>query len=349
MKKYYLIAAFACLTGTVCSQNHNIHIDTKNGEKTFSTKEIRRITFEARKNDIPQKQTGTLSEKLSEYPAEYNEETENRGKVVRMKYETKAYDTGTKVTKYALVYLPYGYDPEDIKRYNVFYMMHGRGDRVDTYLKAPGGTSELKRALDHMIEDGEIEPLIVVTPTFYLPDRYGDNELNKATANFPKELTEDLMPTVARNYRTFATGTDKETFEATRSHRAFGGFSAGAATNWNVFAENIKYFREFIPMSGAMNLMGGSSTEDVATYLADIVRKSGYGSQDFYINAMTGTADFARSGLAAQVEAMGKQKEFTVSADRSKGNIYYRELEGGEHDYAATIVYIYNALLNMFK
>lgn len=349
MKKSVLTIIFPCLTSMVLAQSYTMNIKAKDAVKSMPTENISNIRFEVKSYDTPPASESVLSDQINPYPERFGEEAGNRGKVVRMKYETKAYDTQETITKYALVYLPYGYDPDGIRRYNVFYMMHGMGDRFDTYLKAPGSTSELKRALDHMIQDGEIEPLIVVTPSFYIPDRYEQAEVYGGTANFPKELIEDLMPAVAKNYRTYATGTDPETFEATRSHRAFGGFSAGSVTCWNVFAEDFRYIREFVPMSGAQNLFNSGTADEIAARMAEIVTKNGYGPDDFYINAMSGSEDYAKGGLSAQIEAMSRQEMFTADKDKSKGNIYYREFSGGKHDYSATIVYIYNALINLFR
>ena len=70
--------------------------------------------------------------------------------------------------KHALVYLPAGYD-EGNEVYNILYFMHGGGGSPELYFTA-GGQSSLSNLLDHMIEDGLIEPLIVVAPSFYPPD-----------------------------------------------------------------------------------------------------------------------------------------------------------------------------------
>ena len=77
-------------------------------------------------------------------------------------YDTKAYATDERdVKKTAYVYLPYGYSEE--KEYNILYLMHGTGDDEKYWLKT---NPYNKTMLDNMIADGDIEPLIVVTPTF---------------------------------------------------------------------------------------------------------------------------------------------------------------------------------------
>ena len=328
-------------------QTHEMNIEYRDGSNR--TVPVSSITFEKHTWTEGKELTAKLSENILPYPERFNVEAEKRGKVVRMDYDTRAYNTGETITKSALVYLPYGYDPNDIRRYNVFYMMHGMGDRFDTYLKAPGSTSELKRALDHLIQDGEIEPLIVVTPSFYIPEKYDQSEVWAGVANFPKELIYDLMPAVASSYRTYATATDPSTFEQTRSHRAFGGFSAGSVTCWNVFNEDFRYFREYVPMSGAMNLFTSSTTDGLSSALASMVDACGYGQHDFYINAISGSEDYDKSGLASQITTMGNHSMFTIDKDKSTGNICYREFAGGKHDYSATVVYIYNSLLSLFR
>ena len=92
----------------------------------------------------------------------------------------------------------YGYDPE--KQYNILYLMHGTGDNEDYWLLAH---PENKTMLDQMIEQQVIEPLIVVTPTFYVEDDCKDG-LDPLTYSFAKELRNDLMPAVEAQYSTYA-------------------------------------------------------------------------------------------------------------------------------------------------
>ena len=94
-------------------------------------------------------------------------------------------------------------------------------------------------------------------------------------------------------------------------------------------------------------MSGGGSTS--ASSLATVVNKAGLGEHDFYINAMSGSDDYAASGLSSQISQMAKQSPFILSRNREEGNIYYREWPGGQHDYRACITYVYNALYNLFK
>ena len=70
--------------------------------------------------------------------------------------------------------------------------MHGTGDDEKYWLKT---NPYNKTMLDNMIADGDIEPLIVVTPTFYVEDDCAD-DLDQLTYSFAKELRNDLMPEI---------------------------------------------------------------------------------------------------------------------------------------------------------
>jgi enterochelin esterase-like enzyme len=145
------------------------------------------------------------------------------------------------VTKRALVYLPYGYD--ESRKYNILYLMHGTGDDENYWLQTHAYN---KIMLDRMIAAGEIEPLIVVTPTFYVEDDGKDSSLDILTFSFREELRNDLMPAVESKYATWAETADDAGFAASREHRAFAGLSRGAVTTANsVLCGSLDYFSSF--------------------------------------------------------------------------------------------------------
>ena len=163
-------------------------------------------------------------------PAKFDTgEIQEAGTLEELVYETKAYATDSRtVTKRALVYLPYGYDPAT--NYNILYLMHGTGDDENYWLQTHPFN---KVMLDRMIAQGEIQPLIVVTPTFYVEDDGKDSSLDILTFSFREELRNDLMPAVESKYSTWAETPDEAGFRASREHRAFAGLSRGAVTTAN--------------------------------------------------------------------------------------------------------------------
>ena len=182
---------------------------------------------------------GQARDELWAVPAKYDaEESEQAGTVEEVVYDTKAYATDERdVKKTAYVYLPYGYSEE--KEYNILYLMHGTGDDEKYWLKT---NPYNKTMLDNMIADGDIEPLIVVTPTFYVEDDCAD-DLDQLTYSFAKELRNDLMPEIESVYSTYAKSADDEGFAESRDHRAFAGLSRGAVTMYHsALCQSLDYF-----------------------------------------------------------------------------------------------------------
>jgi len=255
-------------------------------------------------------------------------------------YESKTYDQKSKVlTKHAVVYLPYGYSEEI--QYNVFYLMHGGWSNETTYLGTPDQPNVFKNVLDHAIEDGKIQPMIVVCPTYNNESASDSGDYSLAlvlTNNYHNELVNDLIPAVEGKYSTYAEETTNEGIRASRDHRAFCGFSMGSVATWRTFEYCLDYFRYFMPSSGNL-------TSDGA-YMASIVRDSGHEWNDFFIFAASGTDDFAYSAFRQQIEAMANVSDgtFRYANNEAEGNLYFLEREGGTHSGEYAMEYFYNGL-----
>lgn len=213
---------------------------------------------------------------ISDIPDDYKTQAESKGKVVRLDYDT------SNGSKYAYIYLPHGYSENE--QYDILYLMHGGGGSAESVFGSPGSNSEMKNVVDRLIENGELKPMLIVTPTFYT-SKNNSSSVNgswDAVREFPDELTNELMPAVESTYSTFAETVDETGFTASREHRAFGGFSMGAVTTWYVFEGNLSYFHGFIPISGdswTVEMQGGRSKRRKlqpglhSLYLNRIIRK----------------------------------------------------------------------------
>ena len=95
-------------------------------------------------------------------PSSYKNSSTKKGSIEKVKYETIDYTNNKKITKQAVVYLPYGYDKNSDKKYNIFYLMHGWSGHAGDFFEY----SNIINILDNMIENKDIEPLIVVSATF---------------------------------------------------------------------------------------------------------------------------------------------------------------------------------------
>ncbi len=274
-------------------------------------------------------------DELIPIPDGYHNLSDQPGTLENLYYDTWesfSYEDKTqKLTKRAVVYLPYGYD--ESRQYPVFYLMHGGWSDETVYMGTPERPWGMKNILDHGIANGEIPPVIVVCPTYNntSPEDSGDYGLAlQLTDNYHNELVNDLIPAVDATYSTIPD----------RDHRAFCGFSMGSMTTWRTFQYCLDQFRYFMPSSGGPAL-------NAASYAA-IIEDSGYAWNDFFIFAATGTADFAASGFRRGIELMAQNEAFRVADNEAEGNLYYLESTGGHTgDYA--MLYFYNGLRWLWK
>lgn len=284
-----------------------------------------------------------IPETLAQVPEGYELPADQQGSIERLDYttyESMGYEEQSEeLEKTAYVYLPYEYNEEE--QYNVFYLMHGGWSNETTMMGTDRSPSTLKNIVDHAIEDGRMQPMIIVCPTYNntSPDDSSDYGLAlQLTDNYHNELMNDLIPAVESRYSTFADDTTPEALTASRDHRAFGGFSMGSVTTWHTFQYCLDYFRYFMPMSGSLTTDGDVMNE--------MVEDAGYGPEDFFIFAMSGTDDFAYSSFTRQIEAMAAVPggNFVEADNEQEGNLAYRVQEGGTHSGEYASQYIYNGL-----
>ncbi len=279
---------------------------------------------------------------LTPIPDSYLSEAQQQGTLQDLyydSYESFSYEEKSqKLRKHAVVYLPYGYD--ESKKYPVFYLMHGGWSNEYAYLGSPDEPLRMKHILDHGIANGEIQPMIVVCPTYNntSPEDSGDYGLAlRLTDNYHNELINDLIPAVEGKYSTYAEDITPEAIAASRDYRAFCGFSMGSMATWRTFEYCLDYFRYFMPSSG-----GPASS--VETY-ESIVQSSGHDWNDFFIFAASGTNDFAYSGFKRGIDTMAASDSgiFRFADNEAEGNLYYLESDGDHSGYYA-MLYFYNGL-----
>ena len=256
---------------------------------------------------------------FKEAPGNYLEPCQQAGKIVKESYN------GVNGGNSLNVYLPFGY--EESKQYNIFYLMHGGGENENTIFS---NDVKLQHILDHMIMSGELQPLIVVTPTF-----------NKCEARtFYKEFRESVIPFVEGKYSTFAKSTSPDDIKASRMHRAYGGFSMGSASTWAVLVNCLDIVGYFMPLSGDnWEAEGGFGK---AKSVADAVNKAGLKSNEYVIFCATGSEDIAYPNMNPQMDEMKKMPEF------SGGNFHYLVAPGKTHWWGYVRHYIYDALPTFF-
>lgn len=137
------------------------------------------------------------SPELEEIPAAYLEPAAQQGTLEKLEYSTwdsfTYEDYAQSLTKTAWVYLPYGYTEE--KEYNIFYLSHGGWSNETTLLGTDTEPHEFKHIVDHAIEDGKMQPLILVALTYNnlnSDDAWDYGRSLQLTNNFHRELVNDL-------------------------------------------------------------------------------------------------------------------------------------------------------------
>lgn len=257
----------------------------------------------------------------------YLSQASHPGKVVEEHYN------GPKGQNTLYVYLPPDYDEN--KKYNIFYLMHGGGENEKTLFFQ--NDTMMQNIMDHMIENGEIEPMILVTPTFNQSEAEG----------FWSEFRDRVVPFVEGKYSTYAESTSLEDLQASRYHRAYGGFSMGSVSTWAVFTHCLDIVAYYMPLSG--DHWGGTNTSyDKAKAIADAVDKAGLQKDEFFIMAATGTTDIAYPNIGPQIEEMKKMSQFVYTSDLSKGNLYFIVAEGKDHWWGNVRHYVYDMLPYFF-
>ena len=147
----------------------------------------------------------------------------------RMEY-IHYYSESLGATNQAVVYLPPNYMTDQQKKYPVFYLISGTTDTEEVYYKVV----RVNYILDNLLASKQAKEMIVVLPygnpmKLKLQDTTLPGASTKERAEamatamrfggdvFSKDLINDLMPYIEKNYRTINN----------RDHRAIGGFSRG--------------------------------------------------------------------------------------------------------------------------
>jgi len=174
-------------------------------------------------------------------PTDFDIQRDNivHGKLDTLIYSSKTVDTLRRV----LIYTPPGYSKK--KKYPVFYLLHGIGGDEKEWLR--GGNPQV--ILDNLYAQSKIEPMIVVMPNgrAMKNDRAEGNIMAadkvQAFATFEKDLLNDLIPFVEKNYSVY---TDRE-------HRAIAGLSMGGGQSLNFGLGNLDMFAWIGGFSSAPN------------------------------------------------------------------------------------------------
>lgn len=202
------------------------------------------------------------------------------GETAMRRYYSKTHQAWRRM----FVYLPPSYQQQSSRQYPVLYILHGGGE--DERGWALQGRTDI--ILDNLIAQGKAEEFIVVMPDANCRD-------------FEKELLEECIPVVEKNYRVLADA----------DHRAMAGLSMGGLYTLNTTINHPELFRYVGVFSSgwwANTPKGMESTMGAEQYYQKLAaRPDFYNRQfrEFYIT-MGGQEDIAFNNCRIMRERFDK-------------------------------------------
>ena len=182
-------------------------------------------------------------------PADWFEECPSPGSIEIREYPAKDYATGTEITKNMEVYLPNGYTSEI--QYDVLILTHGAGDDEKYWFSEEhdyaGVPVNAKNLIDNMIFRNTSRALIIASVTCtneYSCSRtaYDWDQLLTDGSQFAQEIANDILPFLAENYSTYASGSSSEALSEARDHFAYFGLSWSAMFGYlNILPDDMEY------------------------------------------------------------------------------------------------------------
>ena len=231
--------------------------------------------------------------------------------------------------KPALVYLPAGYSED--QQYDLLVLCHGVGGTEKEWgflsLNCPG-----KCAVDNLIANGEIKPLIIVMPNGRSTEDCGNTDWSNMQAfySFGQEIRNDLLPWMDAHYATYGAGLDD--LSASRDHRYMAGLSMGGMQTINIgMCECMDLFSAFGAFSAA-------PTSYPASKVASEIKKfDSYPIRYFY--NICGTGD-----SIAYASASSAAKELPKYTDQlTEANWHWQECPG-DHNFDIWYLGLFNFL-----
>ncbi|MFB3777631.1 MAG: alpha/beta hydrolase-fold protein [Bryobacteraceae bacterium] len=190
-------------------------------------------------------------------PAFYDSRAVPHGEVRMVLYESKAMG----VTRWLWIYTPPGYDKSS-SRYPVLYLLHGNGEAQNGWVM--NGRANI--ILDNLIADRKARPMLVVMPQGHALQGAGvgplvriPGETGMFSDRFPKDLLEDVIPLIERNYRVIANA----------DHRAIAGLSMGGGQALSIGLNHLDMFRWVLGFSAAVGGQFLSTEQTLQKVLAD--------------------------------------------------------------------------------
>jgi enterochelin esterase-like enzyme len=208
-----------------------------------------------------------------------------RSEIPHGKIDTVTYYSNTVGNnRKAVIYTPPGFS--NAEKYPALYLLHGIGGDEFEWLN--GGKPQV--IFDNLYAENKLEPMIVVMPNGRAmnDDRATGNvfapEKQEAFARFEKDLLNDLIPYIEKNYPVIKN----------REHRAIAGLSMGGGQSLNFGLGNLD---EFAWVGGFSSAPNTKSPEELVPNPAEAKEKLkllwiSCGDKDRLLNFSKRTSDY---------------------------------------------------------
>lgn len=281
----------------------------------------------------------------TDFPEELLRPAEHKGTVLEEDYPTRdmVSDIPDRINKDVMVYLPYGYDPQE--QYDVLILLHCAWADHRFWLEQERnyGSEEapipvsVPNLLDRMIEEGYCRPLIVVSPCLYLYDRQPSNAGNGYDyAQFEQEIGTDFLPWLAENYATYAADGSREALRAEREHFGVLGASFGA------YAEYFCVISENFDLLAWYSFCGGGEIEP--WHLAEVWTGKGVSELPLRMLYICEGEFDDRYGPEISYHNL-----LTFAGPFNEENVKFTLVQGWGHEDHSYLVGLYNSLQMFFR
>jgi enterochelin esterase-like enzyme len=190
-------------------------------------------------------------------PSFYDSRPVPHGEVRMVDYESKTFG----LTRSVWIYTPPNYDKSTAK-YPALYLLHGNGEAFNGWVM--NGRAHI--ILDNLIADRKAVPMIVVMPQGHALQAPNVGPLVRTTGEttmfsprFPKDLLEEVVSLVERNYRV----------SANADNRAIAGLSMGGGQALSIGLTHPELFHYVLGFSAAIGGQFLNIDETVQSVLAN--------------------------------------------------------------------------------
>lgn len=278
---------------------------------------------------------------MKKYPEEILSNKDKPGTLTSYLYDRRSYEVNpgskreTKYDRGFVVYTPHNYDPA--QRYNVVVLCPGVNQNCHTWLEKGIAFNATyhhltgKALIDGMIAQGYCEPTIFVSAEYYQ-----NGAASKIAAEFEQELREAILPSVVKNYSTYASLDESGHVIPAREHFAFAAVSFGSIMAWDLMTRCSDLFSYWGCYAGNF-----TDKENMAERL-DATAAAGY------------PENFVYTGIGLLEEGWNTLEKYTDQLEAECDsleygkNIVFHEISYAIHWYSCWFIHLHNSMQVFF-